>query len=80
MFRDPSLDNPIFDLTPRQREVVEAISEGLTYAEIATRFGISHNTVKTHVSAILLKRGVRTCRRLVALERSADIAAAIEPA
>lgn len=53
--RDPLLE----DLTPRETEMLEAISEGLSNAEIAHRYFLSEATVKTHVRRILNKLQLR---------------------
>ncbi|MFC9353721.1 response regulator [Arthrobacter sp. NPDC057013] len=53
--RDPLLD----DLTPRETEMLEAMSEGLSNAEIAHRYFLSEATVKTHVRRILTKLHLR---------------------
>jgi DNA-binding NarL/FixJ family response regulator len=53
--RDPLLQN----LTARELEVLGAISEGLSNAEIAQRFYLSEATVKTHVRRILTKLHLR---------------------
>ena len=42
-------------LTEREREVAEAVSEGLTNAEIASRLHLGVATVKTHVGALFSK-------------------------
>ena len=42
-------------LTEREREVAEAVSEGLTNAEIADRLHLGVATVKTHVGALFSK-------------------------
>lgn len=42
-------------LTPRQREIVLGISEGLTCPQIARRLGISVRTVHAHIRAIAEK-------------------------
>lgn len=39
-------------LTPREREVLELLAEGLSNKGIAARLGISDQTVKFHVAAI----------------------------
>ncbi|KQV07783.1 response regulator [Leifsonia sp. Root112D2] len=46
-------------LTPREREVLLAIGEGLTNAELATRLFLTESTVKTHVGRVLQKLGLR---------------------
>ena len=45
-------------LTEREREVAEAVSEGLTNAEIADRLHLGVATVKTHVGALFSKLDV----------------------
>jgi two-component system, NarL family, nitrate/nitrite response regulator NarL len=47
-------------LTPREREVLGLLAEGLTNRAIAARLGISEHTAKFHVNAILGKLGVET--------------------
>jgi NarL family two-component system response regulator LiaR len=46
---------PGHDLTPREREVLELMVEGLTNPEIAIRLMISASTARAHVSSILSK-------------------------
>ena len=45
-------------LTERERQVAEAVSEGLTNAEIADRLNLGVATVKTHVGALFSKLDV----------------------
>lgn len=52
----PQDDEDVFEpLTPRQMEVLELVTGGLSNKEIALRLGISHQTVKNHMTAILRK-------------------------
>jgi DNA-binding CsgD family transcriptional regulator len=57
--RPSTRQNPA-NLTTRELEVLELISEGLRNAEIAERLFLSEKTVGHHVSAILRKLGVST--------------------
>jgi DNA-binding NarL/FixJ family response regulator len=52
-------DPLIGDLTPREKEMLGAMAEGLSNAEIAHRYFLSEATVKTHVRRILTKLHLR---------------------
>ncbi|MFE0808833.1 LuxR C-terminal-related transcriptional regulator [Streptomyces sp. NPDC058848] len=47
-------------LTPREQEVLVYVSQGLSNLEIADLLTVSENTVKTHVSRVLGKLGLRS--------------------
>ena len=49
------LESPSETLTPRESEVLQLLSQGLTNKAIALDLGISPNTVKFHINAILTK-------------------------
>lgn len=52
-------------LTPKEDKVQELIIKGLSNAEIASTLSVSINTIKTHVSRILRKNGVKSRVQLI---------------
>jgi DNA-binding NarL/FixJ family response regulator len=56
---DASAGRRLDDLTPREREVLEAIAGGLSNREIAAALVIEESTVKTHVKRIMMKLHLR---------------------
>jgi DNA-binding NarL/FixJ family response regulator len=47
------------ELTEREREILRLLASGLSNAELAQELHLGETTVKTHVSAVLRKLGVR---------------------
>jgi DNA-binding NarL/FixJ family response regulator len=47
--------SPLEELTPREREVLSLMAEGLTDRGIAQRLYLTHNTVETHIRHIIAK-------------------------
>jgi DNA-binding NarL/FixJ family response regulator len=66
--RPPS--SPSFEsLTPRETEVLDLLSQGLSNKEIAARLRVSGHAVKFHVNSVLAKLGARS--RTEAIARAA---------
>ena len=66
--RTEDFEDPLAQLTRREREVMGLLSEGLTNAQIAARLFIAPSTAKVHVRHILEKLGARN--RLQAVLRA----------
>jgi DNA-binding NarL/FixJ family response regulator len=59
-------------LTPRQREVLRLLGAGLSNKEIARQLGLSENTIKIHVTAILRSLQVSNRTAAVVLARESQ--------
>jgi len=64
---DPVAERPL--ITPRQREVLEALSQGLTSKQIARHLGISERTVGFHRDELRRRLGIRTVSQMLDLLR-----------
>ncbi len=59
--------SPGHDLTPREKEVLDLMVEGLSNPEIAENLSVSRSTARAHVSQILSKLGVSNRGEAIAL-------------
>ena len=66
-------------LTDRQREILDYLLGGLSNKEIGRKLGLSHYTVRNHVSNILRVLGY-PCRRTMRRSLTSDRATPIYPA
>jgi pimeloyl-ACP methyl ester carboxylesterase/DNA-binding CsgD family transcriptional regulator len=67
----PAAGKAFPDLTPRERELVELIAQGLDNAQIAARLGLSEKTVRNHITSIFAKLEVENRARAIVLARDA---------
>jgi len=73
----------IFDLTPRQMQVMDLVVEGHANKEIAARLNISQRTVENHRAAVMRRTGARSLSDLVRMRlapQAAPAAATAPPA
>jgi DNA-binding NarL/FixJ family response regulator len=69
-----SRNQPVFpELTPRERDVLELISQGLDNAQIAEHLVVSQKTVRNHISHIFQKLMVRNRAQAIVLARQAGM-------
>lgn len=64
---------PGVSLSARELEVVEAVADGLSNAQIAARLFVSESTVKTHLVHVFEKLGARSRTDAVAKAREAGL-------
>jgi pimeloyl-ACP methyl ester carboxylesterase/DNA-binding CsgD family transcriptional regulator len=62
-------DRAFSSLSPRERDILAAIAEGLSNAEIGERLAISGKTVRNHVSNVFDKLGVWTRAQAIVFAR-----------
>lgn len=60
-------------LSPREREVLTLIADGCNGRIVSEILGISHETVKTHVSSVLRKLSARNVTQAVAVAIRAGV-------
>jgi DNA-binding NarL/FixJ family response regulator len=63
----------IYQLTPREKEILVALSEGVSYKAMASQFFISLDTVRSHIKNIYQKMQVHNQLEAVARARSSGV-------
>ncbi len=66
------MDSQLESLTPREKEVLRLMAEGISSREIAARLGISYTTVRTHIRSLGSKLGVHS--KLEAIVKARELA------
>ena len=61
------------DITSREYEVLQAISQGLSNKEIAEKLFLSESTIKTHVSNLLVKLNAKRRTQALQIAKSYNI-------
>jgi DNA-binding NarL/FixJ family response regulator len=76
LFASQRIDDPLADLTPREREVLALMAEGRSNAGIGRALWVTPGTVEKHVRSILAKLGLDEAeddhRRVLAVIRFLD--------
>ena len=67
-----SQDAAFDDLSPRERETLALLADGLSNSEIAERLGISEKTVRNHLSHLFDKLGVWSRAQAIVFARDRD--------
>ena len=60
-------------LTPRQMQIVEAFTEGLSYKMVATKLLISEETVRDHIKNIYRKLSIHSKAELIAMKMGGEL-------
>lgn len=69
----PAPPRSVDDLTGRETDVLRLLAQGLSNAEIGRELFISDTTVKTHVTRVLQKLGVRDRAQAIVLAYQCDL-------
>jgi pimeloyl-ACP methyl ester carboxylesterase/DNA-binding CsgD family transcriptional regulator len=75
----PSIAAPSASLSPRQREVLKLLAQGMTTREIAARLILSERTVQRHIADLYSRIGARNRAEATAYELSRAVAGGSAP-
>jgi DNA-binding NarL/FixJ family response regulator len=75
--REASQKHPLASLTPREREVLSQLAEGLGRREVGERMHLSANTVRSHLQNLMGKLKVHSTLEAVAIARQARLSDAL---
>ena len=67
-----AMDSQLESLTPREKEVLRLMAEGISSREIAKKLGISYTTVRTHIRSLGSKLSVHS--KLEAIVKARELA------
>jgi two-component system NarL family response regulator len=71
---DPAGDSRAADLTPRQRQILVLVADGLTYKEVGAALSLSENTVKYHMGEVLQRLHLKNREQVVAYAQRSGLA------
>jgi FixJ family two-component response regulator len=65
-----TIKNAFHSLTPRERQVIALVANGLMNKQIAANLGLSEITVKVHRGSVMRKMGARSLAELVKMSEA----------
>ena len=71
--REPAGPPPGPELTPRQREILVLVADGLSYKEVGAALSLSEHTVKYHMGEILQRLHLKNREQVVAYARRSGL-------
>lgn len=71
--RSPAVVIEAVRMTPREREVIELIGDGMSNKAIALRLGVATDTVKSHVRNVMDKLALHSRLQIAAYARGQDV-------
>jgi len=66
-FTSPRQQKEVYHLTPKERDVLKHLAEGLSYKMVADTLGVSYFTINTHIKKIYEKLHVHSLGEAVAI-------------